>query len=92
MKHVAQPSASEIKSKSVKLPKTKHTKVLIFDLDETLVHCIDDIHNSKYDHAISVTFPTGETIEAGVNIRPYAYECLKKASEKYFVVVFTASH
>jgi CTD small phosphatase-like protein 2 len=56
---------------------------LIFDLDETLVHCIDDITNTKYDHKISVTFPTGETIEAGINIRPYAYECLKQAAKNY---------
>ena len=25
-------------------------------------------------------------------MRPYAYECLKKASEDYQIVVFTASH
>lgn len=31
-------------------------------------------------------------MDAGVNIRPYAYECLKKANEHYLVVVFTASH
>ena len=59
------------------LPKSKHDKTLIFDLDETLVHCIDDIATNPYDHKISVTFPTGETIDAGINIRPYAYECLK---------------
>ena len=34
---------SEIESKSVNLPDTKHKKTLIFDLDETLVHCIDEI-------------------------------------------------
>ena len=39
-----------------------------------------------------MTFPTGETIEAGINVRPYAYECLKRASQNYQVVVFTASH
>jgi CTD small phosphatase-like protein 2 len=41
---------------------------------------------------ISVTFPTGETIAAGINVRPYTYECLKKAVQNYQVVVFTASH
>jgi CTD small phosphatase-like protein 2 len=62
------------------LPPSIHEKTLIFDLDETLVHCIDDILNNQYDHKISVTFPTGEKIEAGINIRPYAYECLKQAA------------
>jgi CTD small phosphatase-like protein 2 len=31
-------------------------------------------------------------VQAGVNIRPHALECLQKVSEKYQVVVFTASH
>lgn len=61
-------------------------------MDETLVHCIDDISNTPYDHKISVTFPTGETVEAGINVRPYAYECLKQAAKNYQIVVFTASH
>ena len=65
------------------MPDSKHDKTLIFDLDETLVHCIDDIENVTYDHGISVTFPTGETIQAGINVRPFAYECLKLASKNY---------
>lgn len=83
MKHVGQPDEHEIESKSVYLPETEHKKTLIFDLDETLVHCIDEIQTTSYDHQISVTFPTGETIEAGINVRPYAYECLKRASQNY---------
>ena len=74
------------------LPQSKHQKTLIFDLDETLVHCIDDIDNVPYDFPIRVTFPTGETIEAGINVRPFSYECLKEASKNYQIVVFTASH
>ena len=58
-------------------------KTLIFDLDETLVHCIDDIENNPCDQVIHVTFPNGETVQAGINIRPYAIECLKKANENY---------
>jgi CTD small phosphatase-like protein 2 len=41
---------------------------------------------------ISVTFPNGEIVKAGINIRPFALECLRKVSEKFQVVVFTASH
>lgn len=39
-----------------------------------------------------MTFPNGETVKAGINVRPYALECLQKANESYQVVVFTASH
>jgi len=74
------------------LPETIHKKTLIFDLDETLVHCIDDIDNQTFDLPIKVTFPSGETIQAGINIRPHVYQCLKKARENYQVVIFTASH
>lgn len=86
---------NEIKTRSVKLPAFRNSlikKTIIFDLDETLVHCIDDIEKNPCDQEISVTFPNGETVKAGINIRPYAIECLKKANESYQVVVFTASH
>ena len=92
MKNVGQPSNSELNARSVKLPFSRHKKTIIFDLDETLVHCIDDVENTQFDLPISVTFPTGETIDAGINVRPYTYECLKKAVQNYQVVVFTASH
>lgn len=74
------------------LPQSIHKKTLIFDLDETLVHCIDDIENCNFDLPISVCFEGQEPINAGINVRPYAYECLKRAREHYQVVVFTASH
>ena len=31
-------------------------------------------------------------MQAGINVRPYAIECLKEANKKYQVAVFTASH
>jgi CTD small phosphatase-like protein 2 len=31
-------------------------------------------------------------VQAGINIRPFAFECLKAARERFQVVVFTASH
>lgn len=92
MKGVSQPDPIEIEARLVTLPPSRHKKTLIFDLDETLVHCIDDIENRPFDKQITVRFQTGEVVDAGVNIRPFAYECLKKANENYFVVVFTASH
>jgi len=70
---------------------TKGKKLVVFDLDETLVHCnTDNILNS--DKIITVTLNNGEQVKAGVNIRPYAIECLKELAEYYELIVFTASH
>lgn len=65
-------------------------KTVIFDLDETLVHCCED--PSKAHVVIPITLPSGEIVDAGMNIRPYARECLMSANEDYEVIVFTASH
>jgi len=92
MKVASQPDPSVIAQKSVVLPPSPHKKTIIFDLDETLVHCVDDIENLAYDLPISVQYQHGEKIDAGINVRPYVYDCLKKAKQSYQVVVFTASH
>lgn len=66
-------------------------KLLVFDLDETLIHCVTD-NIERADTSITVTLNTGEQIKAGVNIRPHAIECLKDLKEYYELIVFTASH
>lgn len=67
-------------------------KTIVFDLDETLVHCIEDFKTTDVDRLIQVKFPSGEIATAGINIRPFALECLKRASSLFQLVVFTASH
>lgn len=67
-------------------------KTIVFDLDETLVHCIEDFKSCQVDRLIKVKFPSGETATAGINIRPFALECLKRAASMFQLVVFTASH
>lgn len=66
-------------------------KTLIFDLDETLIHCNED-QNTKSDIQIPIIFPTGEKISAGINIRPFAIEILEEMSEFFEIIIFTASH
>lgn len=81
-------------------------KTLIFDLDETLIHC-NESTLIPYDVKLPIKFPGGETIEvvnlfetetnqyylqAGINIRPYAIEILKEMSALFEIIVFTASH
>ena len=43
------------------LPKSTHLKTLVFDLDETLIHCNESVAVPG-DVILPITFPTGETI------------------------------
>lgn len=72
-------------------PKTQK-KLAIFDMDETLIHCVDDIEQEDTDIVIEIDFPDDETVYAGINIRPYLIECLVEVSKSYQIIVFTASH
>jgi len=75
-----------------KLDKSKYKKLVIFDLDETLIHC-QKTDVSMADHTITVNLPSGKTTKVGINIRPHVFECLKKLKEesKYDIICFTAS-
>ncbi len=66
-------------------------KTLVFDLDETLIHCNEKV-DMPCDVVLPITFPSGDVIEAGINIRPYTAECLEELSKYYEIIVFTASH
>jgi CTD small phosphatase-like protein 2 len=70
-------------------PGLKSRKLLVFDLDETLVHCCNDAYSG--DVQIQVRTPEGRRVYTSINVRPYAVECLREASRLYEVVVFTAS-
>ena len=74
--------------------KSKKTKIALFDLDETLVHCTGDIKitKEKYQHVIQVTLPGKQTIQVGINIRPYWKQTLNLIKKKYYIVIYTASH
>ena len=82
-----------LRGKAVKLrkrPGYEGQKTVVFDLDETLVHCVEDIHNNP-DAVIRIQFPNGVVMPVGVNIRPYVKECLEEANKNFEVIVFTAS-
>ena len=87
-----EPSDEEISAKTLKLPRRKgfeKKKTVIFDLDETLVHCV----NNNTGHVeIEIDFPTGTLTKIAINIRPYAREILSAASKDFEVIIFTASH
>jgi len=88
------PHSSAIAQKIVNIPRkeiNKDKKTLVFDMDETLIHC-NESADMPADVILPIVFPNGEVVEAGVNIRPYAVELLKELSQHFEIVVFTASH
>ena len=80
------------RDKFVNLPASNFSKVLILDMDETMIHCVDDIESQEPDVILEIDFPGEETVCAGINIRPYLQEMLEEANKTMQVIVFTASH
>ncbi len=69
------------------------TKMLLLDLDETLVHCVKKPNPQRPPHVkVDITTPNGNVIkDVGFNIRPKCKELLEAANKYYEVCVFTAS-
>ena len=82
-------------------PKHDHIKVtLIIDLDETLIHCLDEreIEMGLQRPEVVVQVPYLEDdgrfecfVEAEVIMRPYLNECLERLSSNFQLVLFTAA-
>ena len=88
-------SEEELKRCEVRLERKEGCagkKTIVFDLDETLVHCSDGDTEVPPDVDLPVVFPTGEEVCASLHIRPYVHACLQAASDLFEVIVFTASH
>ena len=72
----------------------KNKKIALFDLDETLIHCVGEIKPGlelKYDHKIEVNLPNRKAI-IGINERPFWRESLDMIKNDYNIVIYTASH
>ena len=85
----------EVEPMKVNLPRSNlpnKKKLAIFDMDETLMHCVDDFQTQNPDVILEIDFPDEELVYAGINIRPYIMECLEEARKNFHVIVFTASH
>lgn len=83
----------EINKRLVNLPDFEKgvNKTLIFDLDETLIHCTE-AQKTKGEITQPITFANGDQINVGINTRPYAKYALEELSKYYQVIIFTASH
>ena len=88
----------QIKEKvNLNFPESSKKKIALFDLDETLAHCIGEIKKDKkptkpYQHIVDVTLPSKKQIKIGINIRPNWEETLELINEKFNIVIYTASH
>ena len=77
----------------------KRKKIALFDLDETIVHCIGEINMNNVenftrqsDTKIKVKLPGGKEVTIGINIRPHWEEALNIIKDKYHILAYTASH
>lgn len=61
-------------------------------MDETLMHCVDDVENDECDVILDIDFGDDDIVYAGINIRPHIKQCLREASHNFMIIVFTASH
>ncbi|CAD8095979.1 unnamed protein product [Paramecium sonneborni] len=77
--------------KIVNLPRANNLKTIVFDLDETLIHCNENAQVIG-DVILPITFQNGEIVQASINIRPYAQKVLQTLSKHFEIIIFTASH
>jgi len=89
--HLPEPSLEQQNRPKLLPPKTKETSkvTLVLDLDETLVHCSTE-HLPHAELTFPVLFNNTE-YQVYVRKRPHFAEFLKRVSEKFEVVIFTAS-
>ena len=94
VKGIEQPGSVEVRKKLLTLPKRSiywRKKTIIFDLDETLVHC-NESPDMPCDVMLKINFGKGCELDAGINVRPHLRECLKELAQHFELMVFTASH
>lgn len=67
-------------------------KLLVLDLDETLIHCTEDpVKGRKLQMEVDFINDSKRLIKGYLSIRPHAKEFLRQMSAHFEVVVFTAS-
>lgn len=78
----------DIMEKAIELGKKTHDKLLIFDMDETLIAAkFEGKVPAKFEKTFSYQL---HGIEISVRMRPYVMDCLEKLATMYEIIVFTA--
>jgi CTD small phosphatase-like protein 2 len=78
-------------------------KTIVFDMDETLLHCKDHTDLPKYpnyiyDHVVKFKIPdpqTGEmknNVTAYLKFRPYMHKMLKKLSQNFELILYSSGN
>jgi CTD small phosphatase-like protein 2 len=85
----------QIKEKKICLNKEKNfdinKKTLVVDMDETLIHGDVDFQFKYHDEILKFNFGNENDILIPLILRPYLFEFLNYASEKFNLIIFTAS-
>ena len=85
----------QIKEKKICLSKEKNfdinKKTLVVDMDETLIHGDVDFQFKYHDEILKFNFGNENDILIPLILRPYLFEFLNYASEKFNLIIFTAS-
>lgn len=72
--------------------KYPHRKLLLLDLDETLIHCSGDLSlGGLFDQEVDFINQDGVPLTGLLNVRPGACQFLQNMSANFEVVIFTAS-
>ena len=77
--------------KSFNKGSNRKNKVIMLDLDETLVRAEPYIYGNKYAGVISVKVTPDRFQNFGVHVRPFTKEFLEVISKNHRVIVYTAS-
>jgi Dullard-like phosphatase family protein len=80
----------DLEEKYVKMINSGEKALAVFDLDETLIHReLEDFDDC--DKVINVSLPDVDKNQIGIYLRPLLTESLKRISQNYILVLFTAS-
>lgn len=78
------------KLKIQQLPPSEFYGTIVFDLDETLIHCNEN-SGSNADMVMELDGTNGQRTSVGVNVRPYCRQILEELSKHFELILFTAS-